>query len=250
MLEYVTVELDDDQKRQTDPLGRDGEGSLDPKSPKPLRREHTIEEDGSWVSTPPVDWTTRPVGAGKQEEEEPKRRRRSIPAVIIRDVFIPLIIAVVLVFGGLATIAKPYQIPTGSMEPTIQVNDRIIANRVIYHFKDIERGDIIVFNPPEAAGLDTDTPYVKRVVGLPGDTVAVEDGKTYVNGEEFVVEQIKDPPFYTYREQTVPGGMLFVLGDNRNSSMDSTRWGFLPVENVIGRADVIYWPISSFDWLG
>lgn len=167
-----------------------------------------------------------------------------------RDVLVPLLVAVALVFGGLATVAKPYKIPTGSMEPTIQVDDRILADRVIYHFKDIERGDIIVFTPPESTGSDSSIPYVKRVIGLPGDTVAVYDGKTWVNGEEFVVDEVKEAPYYSRRQETVPEGMLFVLGDNRNSSQDSHIWGFLPIGNVIGRADIIYWPPHDLDWLG
>jgi signal peptidase I len=241
----------DEEKKSSDRYASDHRKSFGLKAPKPVKSAQADSDEGSWVSSPPVDWSTRPVGSRDEDEEVAlERPRRGLFSILLRDIVIPLLIAVGLVFGGLATIAKPYQIPTGSMEPTIQVNDRILANRVIYHFKDIERGDVIVFDPPEAPGVEAGTPYVKRVVGLPGDTVAVEDGKTFVNSEEFVVDQVLEPPYYTYKEQTVPEGMLFVLGDNRNSSLDSHRWGFLPIDNVIGRADFIYWPMDSLDWMG
>lgn len=223
--------------------------AFEPKAAKPPRLGDLDSDDGGWVSDPPVGWTTRPVGdlSAPAPKEKP---RRGFWNMIIRDVGIPLLVAVVLVFGGLAAVAKPYKIPTGSMEPTIQVNDRILANRLVYRFKDIERGDVIVFDPPAVPGVDTSTPYVKRVVGLPGDTIEVRDGKTLVNGEEFIVDQVTERPYYSRSEETVPEGMLFVLGDNRNSSQDSHIWGYLPTDNVIGRADIIYWPPDSIDWLG
>lgn len=227
--------------------------SPEPKDPRQYRNPNYSIDDRGWISEPPVGWTTRPVDESDDEtalEQEEGKRKRGFWSVAFRDVVIPLLLAVGLVFGGLAAVAKPYKIPTGSMEPTIQVNDRILANRMIYHFRDIERGDIIVFDPPAYPGVDTSTPYVKRVVGLPGDTVEVRDGMTFVNGEEFVVDQVEDRPYYLRGEDTVPEGMLFVLGDNRNSSQDSHVWGYLPIENVIGRADIIYWPPDNLDWLG
>jgi len=226
--------------------------AAEPKAPKPPRTPEYSIEDRGWISEPPVGWTTRPVSESAAEapaEAPAARKKGGFWSLVMRDVVIPLLVAVGLVFGGLAAVAKPYKIPTGSMEPTIQVNDRILANRLIYHFKDIERGDIIVFDPPAFPGVDASTPYVKRVVGLPGDTVEVRDGMTLVNGNEFIVEEVKDRPYYTRAEETVPEGMLFVLGDNRNSSQDSHVWGYLPMENVIGRADIIYWPPSDIDWL-
>lgn len=241
----------EEENRPADNEGSGKERALEPKAPKPFRSPDYSSDDRTWISEPPVGWTTRPLDDSSEDiEESPRGKKKAgFLSVVIRDVVIPLLVAVVLVFGGLATVAKPYKIPTGSMEPTIQINDRILANRLIYHFKDIERGDVIVFTPPEFPGVDTSTPYVKRVIGLPGDTVEVRDGKTLVNGEEFVVEEVQERPYYTRRADTVPEGMLFVLGDNRNSSQDSHHWGFLPIENVIGRADIIYWPPGDIDRL-
>ncbi|HTI35790.1 MAG TPA: signal peptidase I, partial [Miltoncostaea sp.] len=106
------------------------------------------------------------------------------------DVVLPLAVALALAFVVQAALAKPYEIPTGSMEPTIMPHDRVVANRVIYRFRDIERGDIIVFHPTQSAvlscGAPPNEPFVKRVVGLPGDRVEVRGGVTYVNGKPYV----------------------------------------------------------------
>jgi signal peptidase I len=166
---------------------------------------------------------------------------------ILRDVVFPLLIAFVVAMFAQATVAKPYQIPSGSMLPTIQLQDRILANRLVYRIHSIERGDVIVFQPPEI--VDQSTPYVKRVVGLPGDKVEVARGKTFVNEEEFIVPTASTPT-YARKAETVPDGMLFVLGDNRNESSDSHIWGYVPIDNVIGRADIVYWPPKNLHLLG
>ncbi|MBI5869581.1 MAG: signal peptidase I [Actinobacteria bacterium] len=166
---------------------------------------------------------------------------------ILRDVVFPLLVAFMVAMFAQATVAKPYQIPSGSMLPTIQLQDRILANRLVYRLHSVERGDVIVFMPP--ASIDPETPYVKRVIGLPGDRVEVSHGKTYVNGEEFAVPTASSPT-YTRAAETVPDGMLFVLGDNRNESSDSHIWGYVPMDNVIGRADIVYWPPKNLHLLG
>jgi signal peptidase I len=188
-----------------------------------------------------------PAAAGEPSREVPARKKRSIFRWMLRDIVIPLAVAFGVAMAFQATIAKPYQIPTGSMIPTINENDRILADRIVYHFRSIQRGDVIVFNPP--ASVDSNTPFVKRVIGLPGDTVAVESGQVLVNGNPYVVPTAK-PTDYLMAQETVPPGQLFVLGDNRDDSYDSHRWGFVPIDNVIGRADVIYWPLPHLTWLG
>ncbi|MHB1324710.1 MAG: signal peptidase I [Thermoleophilia bacterium] len=220
-----------------------------------------------WVSAPPAGWTDGSraqedgLNAAAEVEEaalldtgsriaaspaKPRRRIFSFRA-IIRDIVAPLIIAFTVAMFAQATLAKPYQIPSGSMLPTIQLQDRILTNRMIYRLHSVQRGDVIVFTPP--MGVDQGTPYVKRVIGLPGEVVDIHGGKTYVNGEEYVVPSAITPT-YTRPAETVPDGMLFVLGDNRNESSDSHIWGYVPVENVIGRADIIYWPPKDFHLLG
>lgn len=160
---------------------------------------------------------------------------------VLREIVMPLGLAIVLALTIQATIAKPYEIPTASMDPTILPNDRVLSNRVIYHMRDIQRGDIIVFDPP--AFLHSDVPFVKRVVGLAGDTVEVRDGTVLVNGAPYTVAGAAVPR-YLYGPATVPAGSLFVLGDNRNNSMDSHEWDFLARDSVKGEVFMIYWPLD------
>lgn len=176
---------------------------------------------------------------------------------IVKDVLLPLAVALALAFVIQASVAKPYEIPTPSMTPTIEPGDRIIANRLVYRFRDIERGDIVVFDPPPSATRTCgeagggNIPFVKRVVGLPGDRVEVRDGRTFVNGEEMIVEKARTPE-YDKRFPVVPEDSLLVLGDNRNESCDSHQWTpdpFVPEENVIGQAEITYWPLSNITFL-
>ncbi len=182
---------------------------------------------------------------------------------VVKDIVLPVAVAIVLAFIIQAAVAKPYEIPTASMEPTIQSNDRIIANRVIYKVRDIERGDIIVFDPPPAAVQSCpgdgsgDIPFVKRVIGLPGDKITVENGVTFVNGERDDVPGSVQPDYEIPAAgpnsiPVVPEDSLFVLGDNRPDSCDSSRWSpdpFVPQDNVIGQAELIYWPINHISFL-
>jgi signal peptidase I len=171
---------------------------------------------------------------------------------IVKDVLLPVAVAIALAFVIQASVAKPYEIPTLSMYPTIKANDRIIANRLIYRLRSIHRGDVIVFEPSSSArirceGVPTgDVPFVKRVIGLPGDRVEVRsDHVTYINGESYRVDSALEPD-YTKIWPTVPPGKLLVLGDNRAESCDSHQWPdpFVPQDNVIGQAELTYWPLS------
>lgn len=276
----IAEALDQSRDNPAGEPGKSGEGQTE-------SAKSSQWEWNGWVTPPPDNWTvdqprdaadagsdrleetqgwqprwqqapvsgTAPVHAGMEEGYpavgEPAvpvtKKRRGVFYHVFRDAIIPLMIAAVLALFSQVILAKPYQIPSGSMMPTIQLNDRILANRVVYRFFAIERGDVVVFNPP--VNLDQGTPYVKRVVGLPGDTVEVKNGKVFVNGEEFVTKAASMPT-YTRNLETVPDGMLFVLGDNRNESSDSHIWGFVPMDNVIGKAQIIYWPPSHLDWLG
>lgn len=156
-------------------------------------------------------------------------------------VFVSYFLLVFLVSSLISTIAKPYQVPSASMLPTIHLQDRIIVNRMVYGSSPIERGDIIVFNV--ALLGSSETAYIKRVVGLPGDRIEVRDGQLLVNNTEFIIPGAAKPS-YAVTAQTVPEGMLYVLGDNRNESSDSHIWGFVSESDVIGRVDFIYWPFG------
>lgn len=157
-------------------------------------------------------------------------------------------LSVVLAFGVRQFVAEARVVPTGSMEPTIQVNDRLVIEKVSYLFDPPQRGDIIVFQAPEkalaASGSTTNDAFLKRVIGLPGETVEVREGDVFINGEAIRETYIKAPPNYAFGPSAVPANEYLVLGDNRNGSLDSHVWGFLPEETIIGKAAVRFWPPS------
>ena len=124
-----------------------------------------------------------------------------------------------------------------SMLPTLRDGEFVLVNRLAYRFGEPVRGDIVVFRSINQADLD----LIKRIIGTPGDQIIVEDGKVVVNGVSLIEPYINAAPRYSGR-WSVPAGYLFVLGDNRNDSSDSHAWGLLPVQNVIGKALLIYWP--------
>lgn len=141
-------------------------------------------------------------------------------------------------------------VPTTSMYPTVYANDRVLVNKFIYRFRDVERQDIIVFRPNESINEKKD--LLKRVIGLPGDKVKVENGRVFINGEELDESFYEhDIPTYTFAEVEVPEGCIFVLGDNRNRSFDSHLWDdpFVPLENIKGKAFLCYWPLNRIDTL-
>jgi signal peptidase I len=123
------------------------------------------------------------------------------------------------------------------MKPTLQNGEYILVSRITYKTSEPQRGDIIVFSFP----IDENQDLIKRVIGLPGETVSIHDGHVLIDGRELNEPYIANPPVYN-GEWTVNEGQLFVLGDNRNDSKDSHQWGLLPMDHVIGKALVIYWP--------
>ncbi len=149
--------------------------------------------------------------------------------------------AVVLAFFIITFVVQAFFIPSGSMEPTLQVGDRILVAKFYYRLAPIQRGDVIVFRYPLNPGKD----FVKRVVGLPGDRVELRRGVVYINGKPRpdLTPADGDPAcIQDYGPKTVTPGHLFVLGDNRCNSEDSRFFGLVPARNVVGRALVIYWP--------
>ncbi len=160
-------------------------------------------------------------------------------------------LSVVLAFGIRHFVAEARYIPSGSMLPTLEVNDRLVVEKISYRFNPPERGDIVVFWPPESLtppGKRRDA-FIKRVIGLPGDEVTIRDGQVFINGEALEENYISAPPEYQWGPEQVPEDHYLVLGDNRNSSYDGHAWGFLPGENIIGRAAVRFWPPSRIGWL-
>jgi signal peptidase I len=160
-------------------------------------------------------------------------------------------LSIVLALGIRTFVAEARYIPSGSMEPTLEINDRLVVEKISYYFNPPERGDIIVFWPPDSLfpeGKRRDA-FIKRVIGLPGDTVEITEGTVFINGEPLEETYIKAEPTYVWGPEVVPDGEYLVLGDNRNSSYDSHSWGFVPAENIIGKAVVRFWPPSRMGGL-
>ena len=174
------------------------------------------------------------------EPEEPSTDTPSLRQFLI-DLLETIVLAVVLFFAINAVSAR-VRVDGFSMLPTLQNGEYVLVNRLAYRSELPVRGDIIVFSSPQSPELD----LIKRVIGLPGDTVKIFDGNVQVNGQMLVEPYIAAAPIYN-GEWTVPEGNLFVLGDNRNDSSDSHAWGLLPIENVIGKAILIYWPIPEWN---
>jgi signal peptidase I len=158
-----------------------------------------------------------------------------------------VIIALSLAIVIRALVAEPRYIPSDSMVPTLHVGDRVVVEKISYHLQPPKTGDIVVFTPPEQLqeqGFTQDQAFIKRIIGLPGQTVAVKKGLVYLNDKPLVEKYIAEPPQYQWGPYRVPENEYFVMGDNRNNSNDSSRWGFLPKQNIIGRAVVRFWPLE------
>ncbi len=209
------------------------------------------------------------LAAPEPASAPPKKKRNPVlqfmgelPGLILMAFILALLIKTFLV--------QAFFIPSGSMEPTLLPGDRVLVTKVPYYFHDPRRGDIIVFEDPDPKqqpdrgvvggffhwmfqGLGVQKPenedFIKRVIGLPGDVVSAKNGQVYVN------DQPLDEPYLTVKTAdfgptTVPAGSLFVMGDNRGNSLDSRfGLGFIPIDKVIGKAEVIIWPPSRMGLL-
>lgn len=149
-----------------------------------------------------------------------------------------VLLKVIVINSGLIT--------SGSMLPTIQLEDRLMIDKVFIKSSNIKRGDVIIFNLPESIDFYSDSAVVKRVIGLPGEIIAVKDGKVYINNKPLDENYLYEEPDYVFEPIKIPEDCFFVLGDNRNDSYDSHFWGVLSSKNVIGRVLFRYWPLKEF----
>lgn len=166
---------------------------------------------------------------------------------VIREVFQTAVLTLVIFFMVRAGVQN-FRVDGLSMEPNLQNGEYILVNKVDYLLHPPQRGDIIVFRAVPAGQPNRD--YIKRVIGLPGETVAVRDGAVYINGRRLTEPYISIPPDYTFAPEKVPANEYFVLGDNRSNSRDSHIWKWLPRNDIIGKAWVAYWPPASIHLYG
>lgn len=175
----------------------------------------------------------------------PSRRERKKNFILIISCL--LIISFVVDSSSLIRtyVAEARYIPSGAMLPTLQINDRLIIDKWSYRFQSPQRGDIVVFSPTEALKQQNyKDAFIKRVIGLPREKVEVKERKVYINNRPLEENYIEDPPNYRFGPVAVPSNSYFMLGDNRNNSYDSHYWGFVPRENIIGKATQRFWPLD------
>lgn len=225
----------------------------------PYQEEPDQEPDSELAAGDPVDEPTR------RELRKQKRKNRSFWQELPILILVALIVAIVIK----TFFFQAFYIPSGSMIPTLQINDRVLVNKLSYRFGAVERGDILVFDSPEAIDIERsfpsrvvrsigeatgltspDTVLIKRVIGLPGETVAVRDNQVYVNGNPIAEPYLPDGiAMRDFDELVIPADHVFMMGDNRNQSRDSRVFGPIPRDDIVGRAFVTVWPPGAWGGL-
>jgi signal peptidase I len=167
-------------------------------------------------------------------------------------------LSLLLAFGIRSYVAEARYIPSGSMEPTLQINDRLIIEKISYYLHKPQRGDIVVFNPTQTLrSQGFKDAFIKRVIGLPGDRVAIDGGSVFINNRRLVEPYVANGAktsvdtcalegvsAFLAQPATIPEGSILVLGDNRNNSYDGRCWGLVSDGDVVGRASFRFWPIN------
>ena len=192
-------------------------------------------------------------GEGQEQDQDKAASSRWI-VELVGVVVVAIIVAVLLRTFVVAT----YSIPSGSMEPTLQIGDRIVVDKLSYHLHGVDRGNIVVFTTPpneDCAGPPV-ADLVKRVIGLPGEIISLQDGSVYINGrllpEPFLPAGLRTDTypgpsnngFALHHAYRIPAGDVFVMGDNRPESCDSRYWGPIRESTIVGEVDLRIWPLS------
>jgi signal peptidase I len=174
---------------------------------------------------------------------ERQKNRKLMKIVAVAIVAFPILVGGSLALLIRQFIAEARFIPSGAMIPTLEIDDRLMINKLNYQFSSPNRGDIVVFEPTETLQQQNyRDAFIKRIIGLPGEKVEVIGGKVYINDRPLEEPYIQEIPRYKFGPVTVPANSYFVLGDNRNNSYDSHYWGFVPRANIIGKATQRFWP--------
>jgi signal peptidase I len=191
-----------------------------------------------------------PLGPGLLEpalpEEELATPQAGTAAKPIWREWVETLLTTLLIFFLVESfVIQGFKVYGSCMEPNLFTGERLLGNKLAYHLSGVRRGDIVVFRPPHRP----DTPFIKRVVALPGELVEIRDSQVYINGEMLNEPYLR----YTWRDdryaERVPDGTVFVLGDNRDNSSDSRSWGDVPLKNVEAKAWLRYWPLSRLEVL-
>ncbi|MCF8008264.1 MAG: signal peptidase I [Halanaerobiales bacterium] len=162
----------------------------------------------------------------------------------LKEILQSVVIAGILAFFIITFVAQSFVVDGQSMEPNLHDGERLFVNKFIYRFRDPQRGEVVVFTPRGAPKKK----YIKRVIGIPGDTVYIKEGVTYVNGQPLKEPYIEEQMVGTFGPYQVPEESIFVMGDNRNNSADSrypSYVGFVPYDTISGLAFWVYWPIPD-----
>lgn len=163
--------------------------------------------------------------------------RRSNP---LRELLETLVIAVALALLIRGFVVESFLVHGSSMEPTLHHGDRLLVNKIAYRIGSPQRGDIVVFHAPFGESRD----YIKRVIAGPGDRIRIQNGIPYVNGEPLEEPYVARQDESSMPEMVIPPGSVFVMGDNRRNSQDSRAFGYIGIEEIVGKALVVYWPLD------
>lgn len=231
-----------------------------------------------WDAADPFDVGPFTESPAPEQEDIPllesrtkRRRHEKRRGLVSFLVELPVLILVALVVAVLIKtfFVQAFFIPSGSMIPTLEVDDRVMVNKLSYTFGEPDRGDIVVFDSPFAGATDDESlpaaawraikeslgiqtalvpdDLIKRVMALPGETIEIRDNAVFINGAALVEPYLSSGVIMQdFGPQTIPDGMVFVMGDNRNSSHDSRKFGSIPQDTIVGRAFVLLWPFDRF----
>lgn len=178
------------------------------------------------------------------------RKHPSPVARLLARLSATCVVAVLLVFGVIRPfIIEEFIIPSGSMIPTLQEGDQVFVNKFIYKFREPRRGEVIVFKAPEKLTDEKGQTFIKRVIGLPGDVLSIRDGQLERNGTDVKERYLEEEMDGVLLPTVVPQDTLYVMGDNRNESSDSRDWGPLDRKLVVGRATVLFFPLSRLRYV-